>query len=280
MSEEPLRNFTEFSNKILNGANGPKLYYLEINKKVAAIRVKYDDNPLAVEFAKNEQESKQLLDIQDKFKDRGFHVEVKIPNVVENKSTIPKVLFKSFTEFSSAILADPNGPQLYYFQANELAAIIRNKKDGYPLAIEVAMNEIELEYLKTIMKKFVRKGYDVGITNFKSVKDEVKCQEENVVNEPEINFDSKLEEILNDRNGPEKYYLKVFGCAVSVKNKLTDDLVDIEVLKPNELDGVLEKFEKNGFDVRRVGTKRSEKPEEPEGSKKSAAGSQSRCQIQ
>ena len=58
--------FPGFAN-ILNEANGPQLYYLEVNKMVATIRHKINQRPLAAEFVKNIDEHRQLLAIQSEF---------------------------------------------------------------------------------------------------------------------------------------------------------------------------------------------------------------------
>ena len=162
--------FIEFAYGISDKADGPQLYYLEVNKMVATIRVKQNQRPLAVEIVKKVNEHRQLIGIQSVI-GKGFDVKVA---PVEDKFIFPRFLLQNFNESAKEVLSDPNGKELYCFQVYGFAAVIRAKVNESIVSIYVAANTEENRRLLQIKDKFADEGFDVEVVNFKS--DENKAE--------------------------------------------------------------------------------------------------------
>ena len=77
--------FKEFTNEILRDPNGPKLFKFEFIGAVVYIVGKFSKDLTAIDVARNLDELKLLLDIQNKFILKGFDVKAISPRVYKRR---------------------------------------------------------------------------------------------------------------------------------------------------------------------------------------------------
>ena len=78
-------NFKIFSDEILKDPNGPELFRFQFVGAVAKIVSKLSKDLIAIDIARNLEELKLLLDIQNKFILEGFDVKAISPRVFKKR---------------------------------------------------------------------------------------------------------------------------------------------------------------------------------------------------
>ena len=116
---------------------------------------------------------------------------------------------KEFLKVANEVLKNRDGPKKYYFEVNQLVAVIREKRSGNPLAVNFSKSEQDFTSgIEVVQKMFEKSGFDVKRTIWKVGENKTGSAESSDV-EP-FRLHNEFETVLNEPEASKSLKLKIF----------------------------------------------------------------------